>query len=169
MQIFKDRNGQDWQVILNVFQMKRVRASLGVDLINVIELDKDGQVKVDMVDRIANDPCLLVDILWVLVQDQARTLNVTDEQFGTALAGDAIEAATKAFLDELVDFFPGAKRLFLRKAVDLARKFGGEWNEALEKALADPELEARVRESMNSSTSSPESSESTPAPSPSGN
>ena len=169
MQIFKDRNGQDWQVILNVFQMKRVRASLGVDLINVIELDKDGQVKVDMVDRIANDPCLLVDILWVLVQDQARTLNVTDEQFGTALAGDAIEAATKAFLDELVDFFPGAKRLFLRKAVDLARKFGGEWNEALEKALADPELEARVRQSMNSSTSSPESSESTPAPSPSGN
>ena len=169
MQIFKDRNGQDWQVILNVFQMKRVRASLGVDLINVIELDKDGQVKVDMVDRIANDPCLLVDILWVLVQDQARTLNVTDEQFGTALAGDAIEAATKAFLDELVDFFPGAKRLFLRKAVDLARKFGGEWNEALEKALADPELEARVRESMNSSTSSPESSESTPVPSPSGN
>ena len=95
----------------------------------------------------------------VLVQDQARTLNVTDEQFGTALAGDAIENATKAFLDELVDFFPGAKRLFLQKAVGLARKFGGEWNETLEKALEDPELEKRVRESMNSSTSSPGSSE----------
>ena len=115
-------------------------------------------MRVDMIDKIANDPCLLVDILWVLVQDQARTLNVTDEQFGTALAGDAIESATKAFLDELVDFFPGAKRLFLQKAVGLARKFGGEWNETLKKALEDPELESRVRESMNSSTSSPESS-----------
>ena len=158
MRIFKDRNGQDWQIVLNVNQMKRIRAALGVDLINVIELDKDGQVRVDMIDKIANDPCLLVDILWVLVQDQARTLNVTDEQFGTALAGDAIENATKAFLDELVDFFPGAKRLFLQKAVGLARKFGGEWNETLKKALEDPELEKRVRESMNSSTSSPESS-----------
>ena len=108
MQNFKDRDGREWQVVLNVYQMKRVRAALGVDLINVIELDKDGQVRVDMIDKIANDPCLLVDIHWVLVQDQARTLNVTDEQFGTALAGDAIEAATKAFLDELVDFFSKA-------------------------------------------------------------
>ena len=157
MQIFKDREGREWQVVLNVFQMKRVRAALGIDLVNVIELDREGNVKVELIDRIANDPCLLVDILWVLVQDQARTLNVTDEQFGTALAGDAIENATKAFLDELVDFFPGAKRLFLKKAVDLARKFGGEWNEVLEKALEDPELEKRIRESMNSSTSSPES------------
>ena len=159
MRIFKDRNGQDWQIVLNVNQMKRIRAALGIDLVNVITLDREGAVKVDMIDRIANDPCLLVDILWVLVQDQARTLNVTDEQFGTALAGDAIESATKAFLDELVDFFPGAKRLFLQKAVGLARKFGGEWNETLKKALEDPELESRVRESMNSSTSSPGSSE----------
>jgi hypothetical protein len=168
MQIFKDRDGREWQVVLNVFQMKRVRAALGIDLVNVIELEKDGAVKVDMIDRIANDPCLLVDILWVLVQEQAKPLNVTDEQFGTALAGDAIEAATKAFLDELVDFFPGARRLFLKKAVELARKFGGEANEVLEKALEDPELESRVRESMNSSTSSPESSASTPDLSPSG-
>lgn len=168
MQIFKDRDGREWQVVLNVFQMKRVRAALGIDLVNVIELEKDGQVRVDMIDRIANDPCLLVDILWVLVQEQAKPLNVTDEQFGTALAGDAIEAATKAFLDELVDFFPGARRLFLKKAVELARKFGGEANEVLAKALEDPELESRVRESMNSSTSSPESSASTPDLSPSG-
>src|SRR5574344_14039 len=123
MQIFKDRDGREWQVVLNVFQMKRVRAALGIDLVNVIELAKDGQVKVDMIDRIANDPCLLVDILWVLVHEQAKRLNV-----------------------------PGARRLFLKKAVELARKFGGEANEVLAKALEVPELESRVRESMNSST-----------------
>ena len=166
MQIFKDRDGREWQVVLNVFQMKRVRAVLGVDLINVIELDKDGQVKVDMIDRIANDPCLLVDILWVLVQDQARTLNVTDEQFGTALAGDAIESATKAFLDELVDFFPGARRHFLKKAVDLARKYETENLEVLEKALASPEFEERLKTSLIPPAASRESAESTPAPSP---
>ena len=46
MRIFKDRNGQDWQIVLNVNQMKRIRSAIGIDLVNVITLDKDGVVKV---------------------------------------------------------------------------------------------------------------------------
>ena len=159
MRTFKDNEGRTWSVALNVHQMKRVRAHLGIDLVNVIALDPDGKVKVDLVDRIAGDPCLLVDILWVCVEEEAKAAGVTDEQFGRSLAGDSIEEATRAFLDELVDFFPGAKRLFLNKAVALSRKFAGESTAALEKALEDPELERRVEESMRSSASSPESSE----------
>ena len=159
MRTFKDNAGRTWGVTLNVHQMKRIRAHLGIDLVNVITLDAGGKVKVDLVDRIANDPCLLVDILWVCVEDEAKAAGVTDEEFGRSLAGESIEEATRAFLDELVDFFPGAKRLFLKKAVELSRKFGGEMTEALGKALEDPELERRVEESMRSSASSPESSE----------
>lgn len=159
MRTFKDNKGRTWEIALNVWQMKRLRDTLGIDLVNVIGTSADGSVKVDLIDRIANDPVLLVDILWVLCEGQAKSAGATDEDFGCSLAGDAIEDATRAFLDELVDFFPGAKRLFLQKAVGLARKFGGEWNETLKKALEDPELESRVRESMNSSTSSPGSSE----------
>lgn len=159
MRIFKDSRGQDWQIILNVHQMKRVRAALGVDLVNVITLDKDGTVKVDLVDRIASDPCLLVDILWVLVEEQAKEIGVSDEQFGCSLAGESIAEATKAFLDELVDFFPGAKRLFLKKAVEIARKYTVEWTGALEKALEDPKLDERIAQSIGSSANLPASSE----------
>ena len=159
MRTFKDNAGRTWSVTLNVLQMKRIRAHLGIDLVNVITLDAGGKVKVDLVDRIANDPCLLVDILWVCVEDEAKAAGVTDEEFGRSLAGESIEEATRAFLDELVDFFPGAKRLFLKKAVELSRKFGGEMTEALGKALEDPELERCVEESMRSSASSPASSE----------
>ena len=159
MKIFKDNRNREWQLVLNVYEMKQIRAKLGIDLIDVIQLDKSGNVQVDMIDRIANDPCLLVDILWVLCEAQAKELDVTDVDFGSSLAGDAIENATKAFLDELVDFFPGAKRLFLRKAIELAQKYTGEMTAALEKALASPELEERVKAAMNSSTSSPGSSE----------
>lgn len=159
MHIFTDNKGRKWDIVLNVNQMKRVRAVLGIDLVNVITLDTKGEVKVDLIDRIANDPCLLVDILCVLTEKQAASLGVSDIQFGESLAGDAIEDATKAFLDELVDFFPGAKRLFLQKAVTLARKYTLEMTSALEKALSDPELEKRVAQSMNLSQSSQESSE----------
>ena len=159
MHIFTDNKGRKWDIVLNVNQMKRVRAVLGIDLVNVITLDAKGEVKVDLIDRIANDPCLLVDILCVLTEKQAASLGVSEVQFGESLAGDAIEEATKAFLDELVDFFPGARRLFLQKAVTLARKYTLEMTSALEKALSDPELEKRVAQSMNLSQSSQESLE----------
>jgi len=159
MHCFSDNKGRRWEVTLNVRQVKRIRAVLGIDIANVIALDKGGAVKVDLIDRIANDPVLLVDVLWVLCEGEAKSAGVTDDDFGSSLAGDSIEHATTAFLDELVDFFPGARRLFLKKAVGLARKYSGELTAVLEKTLDDPELERRVRESMNSSASSPASSE----------
>ena len=159
MHIFTDNKGHKWDVVLNVSQMRRVRATLGIDLVNVITLDAKGEVKVDLIDRIANDPCLLVDILCVLTKKQAEKEGVTETEFGESLAGESIEEATKAFLDELVDFFPGAKRLFLEKAVKLSRKYTEEMTSALATALNSPELEKRVAQSMNLSQSSQESSE----------
>lgn len=159
MHIFTDNKGHKWDVVLNVSQMRRVRATLGIDLVNVITLDAKGEVKVDLIDRIANDPCLLVDILCVLTKKQAENEGVTETEFGESLAGESIEEATKAFLDELVDFFPGAKRLFLEKAVKLSRKYTEEMTSALATALNSPELEKRVAQSMNLSQSSQESLE----------
>ena len=166
MRQFTDTKERVWEVELNVRQMKRVRDVLGIDLVNVIQAGKDGTVATDTLDRVANDPILLVDILWVLCEGQAKAAGVTDDDFGSSLAGDSISDATKAFLDELVDFFPGARRLFLKKAVDLARKYETENLEVLEKALNSPEFEERLKTSLRPPSASRESAASTPAPSP---
>ena len=166
MRQFTDTKERVWDVELNVRQMKRVRDVLGIDLVNVIQAGKDGAVATDTLDRVANDPILLVDILWVLCEGQAKTAGVTDDDFGSSLAGDSISDATRAFLDELVDFFPGARRLFLKKAVDLARKFETENAQMLEKALASPEFEERLKTSLRPPAVSGESAASTPAHSP---
>ena len=166
MRQFTDTKERVWEVELNVRQMKRVRDILGIDLVNVIQAGKDGAVATDTLDRVANDPILLVDILWVLCEGQAKAAGVTDDDFGSSLAGDSVADATRAFLDELVDFFPGARRLFLKKAVDLARKYETENLEVLEKALASPEFEERLKTSLIPPAASRESAESTPAPSP---
>ena len=166
MKAFTDAKGRSWEIELNIRQMKRVRDILGVDLVNVIQAGKDGAVATDTLDRVANDPILLVDILWVLCEGQAKAAGVTDDDFGSSLAGDSISDATKAFLDELVDFFPGARRLFLKKAVDLARKYETENLEVLEKALASPEFEERLKTSLIPPAASRESAESIPTPSP---
>ena len=162
MKTFTDNKGRTWEVALNIRQMKRVRDVLGVDLVNVISATKDGGVSTDTLERVANDPILLVDILWVLCEGQAKASGVTDEDFGSSLAGESVEAATRALLDELVDFFPGARRLYLRKAVDLARKYERESAEVLEKVLESPEFEERLKTSLKPPTASPESAESSP-------
>ena len=162
MRQFTDTKERVWDVELNVRQMKRARDALGIDLVNVIQAGKDGAVATDTLDRVANDPILLVDILWVLCEGQAKAAGVTDDDFGSSLAGDSISDATRAFLDELVDFFPGARRLFLKKAVDLARKYETENLEVLEKALASPEFEERLKTSLKPPTASRESAESSP-------
>ena len=159
MRTFKDNKGRTWEIALNVWQMKRLRDTLGIDLVNVIGTSADGSVRVDTIDRIASDPCLLVDILWVVCERQAKDAGVADEDFGASLAGDSIEEATRAFLDELVDFFPGARRLFLKKAVGLARRWSDETARTLKEALESPELEERLRTELRSASASRGSAE----------
>ena len=166
MRQFTDTKERVWDVELNVRQMKRVRDVLGIDLVNVIQAGKDGAVATDTLDRVANDSILLVDILWVLCEGQAKAAGVTDDDFGSSLAGDSIADATRAFLDELVDFFPGARRLILKKAVGLARKYEMESAAAVAEALESPEFEERMKTLLSPRGGSPESPESTQAPSP---
>ena len=166
MKTFTDAKERSWEIELNIRQMKRVRDTLGIDLVNVIQTNKDGTIATDTLDRVANDPILLCDILWVLCEGQAKAAGVTDDDFGSSLAGDSIESAKRAFLDELFDFFPGARRMILRKAVCLARKYEAESAAAVAEALESPEFEERMKTLLSPPGGSRESSESTRTPSP---
>ncbi len=108
MPSFKDTNGREWLVTLNVAQVKRVRERLGVNLADL----QEGNLLV----RLA-DPVTLVDVLFVLVQPQADENSVTDEQFAASLGGDTLSAASTALLEALCDFFPQPTRLMLRKVL----------------------------------------------------
>lgn len=101
MRTFKDTAGRDWTISINVATVKRLRDVLQVDLMDVIEGD--------LLRRLYSDPILLVDVVYVLVKPQADELGVTDEQFGAAMGGDSIEFATKAMVEEIVDFFPNRR------------------------------------------------------------
>jgi hypothetical protein len=60
------------------------------------------------------------------------------------MAGDAIELATEALLEELVDFFPEAKRRVLRKAMGRFKKMEMKALDAADKYLEDPEFEKEM-------------------------
>jgi len=102
MKPFNDSTGRTWEVTVNVGAVRRVRDLLGVDLMDVA----GG----DLLERLADDPVLLVDVLYVLVKPQADAKGVSDEDFGRGMVGGVLDEAASALMKELLDFFPSAQR-----------------------------------------------------------
>jgi len=160
MRTFTDNNGHHWDVTINVHAVKRVRALVDVDLMRVL----DG----GLLERLVGDPVLLCDVIYALVKPEADAREISDEDFGRAMAGDAIDRATQALLEELVDFFPEGRRKVLAKALERFRTLERKALALAETKLDDPNLENELAAELvsmpgTSSGSVPASSESSPA------
>lgn len=164
MHTFRDNAGRTWTVAINVTAIKRVRGMLGIDLFTLID---DG---FKPLNKLLSDPVQLADVLYCLCKDEADARQITDEEFGRGLAGDAILMAAEAFMAELADFFPEARmRACLRNVLNAGRIAKDKLIDYLEKLIEqiDPEREARTL--IASYGKSPASSDSIRAPSPSEN
>jgi len=157
MKTFKDNQGREWSISVDVSAVKRVKSLLDVNLLDIV----DGK----LLELLVTDPVLLCDIIYCLVKPEADGKDVSDEDFGRAMGGDAIDHATAALMGELVDFFPRGKRQVLGKALEKFRKFEARAVEVAEKRLDSPELDAQFETELaslgGSSGSLPESSGST--------
>ena len=100
MKSFTDNMGRAWTLVVNVATVKRVRALCGVDLNSVIEVE-DGKPSAKLLERLSSDPVLLVDVLYAVCKPECDRLGVSDEDFGSAMAGDSVDAATQALLELL--------------------------------------------------------------------
>jgi hypothetical protein len=159
MKNFTDNAGRTWTVTINVDAMKRVRDALGIHLGKVL----DDNLK--PLAEILEDPIRLVDVVYCLCKQQADAQAVSDMEFGRAMAGDAIMGAADAFVEALTDFFPNARaRAMLTALMGKGRK-------VRDLMLGEAELKVEALDPAaiastltGSSTSSPPSPESTPAP-----
>ncbi len=170
MQTFNDNTGRTWSLTINVDAIKRVRGLLDVDLMHAV----DGK----LLERLVTDPVMLCDVVYALCKPEADPRKVSDEDFGRAMAGDAIDAATTALLEELVGFFPQAKRQVLRKALDKLKVLETKVFDAVTARLDSGEIDRMLEAELNKaalgqlpgagggelSTSLPGSSGSTPDP-----
>jgi hypothetical protein len=143
MKSFTDNLGRTWTLVVNVATIKRVRALCGVDLNAIIEVE-DGKPETRLLEKLSTDPVLLVDVLYAVCQPECDRRQVTDEDFGSAMAGDAIDLATSALLDEIIDFFPDAKRQAFRKILSATRRFEEIAKKRLSEALADSAFEDNI-------------------------
>jgi len=176
MKTFTDNAGRDWVVEINVAALKRAKGLTGTDLL-ALAVSLDTRVA----DELASDPILLCDVLYAVCKPQADERGVSDEDFGRAMAGDAIEAATAVLLEEIVAFCPSPRdRAALGRVLGAMRETRDKARDAvqtrLDRMLDEKELDRMVGELMSetdapapptsggSSTDAPASSASTRPP-----
>jgi len=136
MRTFTDALNRSWSLEITVATLKRVRAVAGVDLIEAA-----GGT---LLDRLVADPVLLGDVLYACVKPQADERKITDEDFGRSLAGDTIDTATTALLEEFVAFFPSPRRRVLTQALAKLAGWRAAALSAAEAHLNDPALDQAV-------------------------
>jgi hypothetical protein len=136
---FTDAERRAWVIDLNVGAIKQVRAQCNVDL-----LDVGGEV----FQRLAGDPILLCDVLFVLCQEAAEQNNVSSESFGKGLAGNAIDEAVEALLEGLVAFFPNSRRHLAEKALAKSRALEQKIIEHMETVIESDKFDQAVEEGL---------------------
>ncbi len=141
MRTFQDNQKRTWEVAVTVDAVKRVRSLLDVDLLALME----GE----LLERLVTDPILLCDIIFVVCKRQADRDGISDEDFGRSMAGDAIDDATTAMLEELADFFRKGQREVLRKALTKITKLEQMAVDAAAKILESGKLEERMQADLD--------------------
>lgn len=110
MKIWKDAEGHAYETRITVAEVRDVKTELGINLMDI--------ATGDLLQRISEDVILLCDILYVINRSQAKEYGIDDAQFGRNLYGDALEEATRAFVEEMINFFPNQRtRQLLTKAM----------------------------------------------------
>lgn len=153
MRQFADKNDATWELNLNINTVKLVRALLGIDLLDLRAGDPP------LLTRLGTDIILLVDIIFVLVKKQAEERGVSDVMFAELMSGEAFQAASTAFYQELVDFFRALGRKDQAQALEYQMKLMIAAVDKIEKKILEIDID-KLLDSMDGeqSTSSPGSS-----------
>jgi len=190
MKTFRDTEGREWAITIDVNSLKRVMKApieyfgepLKVNLLALVEPDSD------LLKKVIEYPPLVCDIAYVLCKPQCDEKHITDEEFGRAMGGDVLEHVLDLIIEETVDFFPLGRRKVLKRVLAKSRTFAekakaltdarlesGELETTID-AILEPELmklKGKTKELLSSGTGTvsswPASSGSIPAPEPSVN
>jgi hypothetical protein len=140
MKNFVDSLGRNWVVSVNVATIKQVRALVDVDLLKCVEGD--------LLRELAADPVRMVDVVYAICKNEADARQITDEDFGRAMAGDAIEHAWDALIDEVANFFPTARRQMLRRVAGKLRDLDKATMTALEKRIDNLDINKLIESTL---------------------
>jgi len=134
MNKFTDANKREWFIAIDYPTSERVKAELGVDLLDVQgSWSQLGELPV------------LAEVAWALCKSQAAEREVSRDNFWAALDGDAFEDLLAAVVGAVIDFFPRQKREAMRKTWE---KLQERMNKQADPAKLEAAIDAAIDEAL---------------------
>lgn len=94
MKTFKDKEGQSWTLTLSLAKVRKIRESIGLDLLHPVHFQ---QILGSLTDRLT--------FAFLLCEPQAKGLDIDADEFEERLYGDGVATeASLAFLAEIEVF-----------------------------------------------------------------
>lgn len=167
MREFKDSEGRPWRLALTCASAARIRDMVAVpgedgkpkpfDLV-------DGKTLGESVAMLRVSPILVGEVLYAALVPEVEAKGLDRESFLSGMSGDSLEAGLSALEAEVVSFTPGRLRGVVSSLLTKMDEL-----QSTETAEVVRQIQAMTSGAGITSTSSPASSESTPASGPSGN
>lgn len=124
--IFKDSSGRDWKLKLNY--------GLILDVKDQTDLDLDALLSNPKVfaEIILANPKKLIELLWVICEEQAKAYDVTPRDFGRMFDRETLDTSTNALIESIVDFYQrsSAGKVIRNKLPEILRKMDDELEKA---------------------------------------
>jgi hypothetical protein len=139
MRTFKDTEGREWRLKLDWDLHEQVKDKTGKMLLSL------GDNDCELLAELHTNFSLLVDIVWVLCEEQAASLGVVDDEkltatrkFAKGLGGDVLEQAATALVGAVIDFFPNQdQRQGLATLVEKAQQTSGILTKAMVQKISE--------------------------------
>lgn len=158
MATFTDLQGRAWRVELTVLDVERIEDELGLNIAKKADLD-----------RIFGSARTCLQVLWVVLEEQAAKHQLTDRNFKKSLDVDVLNRAMDCLAEAILIFSPRrqlAQKLVaaIRERQTAAEAVVNQRVEDLTKRIAAGELDEQLAGLSPTATDSPGSSALTPGP-----
>lgn len=142
MASFTDGNGNVWDITITAPLVERINKELGIQL---FERSPNGEVKVERLYMLRNDPVGVVMVAEYATRKQRETKNISPEEFGESLHGEFVSDAHRCIVDAVIDFFPQGSR---SKLIALDQELEQAVKNDIEgvKLLNDPDVTEKLKE-----------------------
>ena len=148
---FVDTQNRQWTPEINVVTIARVRKTLDINLLELMLPDNP------LAERM-NDPCLVVDVLYLLCEEQVKRIDLSAEDFGRAMNADAIEQGMAELLEGLVLFSPSGIRPAHQKILEKARVYRMKAAQRIRELVTDETFDAMLEREIDKRLNPPGSS-----------
>lgn len=137
---FDDKHGRHWSIDLSVGLCRQVLKETGVDLANY----HNGKAA----QTLWADDTKLVEVLWVLVEEDATKADIGPEEFAKSLNGDVLAKALEAIEVAVLGFTRPDRRELIRQIADKAKTVQIRVVEEAKAKLASSKTDALIERAL---------------------